>query len=166
MPRRRGMCGRRAAAALVLAAALAACGRPAPAPEQSPAERAKLLTIPDEYKNRTNPLPGSPIRAGEANLAEGRARYAQYCAVCHGQDGRGGTPLGRSLYPPASDLSSGKVRKYTDGQLYWIISEGVRFSGMPQGRLLHTEEQIWKLVLSVREIGHRGTGTQRVPQPR
>jgi len=112
----------------------------------TPDQRAKLLTIPDEYKSRANPLP-----ANYGNLTEGRARFEQYCALCHGPDGKGTTLLGRSLYPPAADLTSPQVLKYTDGQLYWIISEGIRFSGMPATRAYSTEEQIWRLVLYLRQ---------------
>ncbi len=133
---------------LVFLALLAGCGgRTQTPPEWQPSERAKLLTIPDEYKNRSNALPVT-----EANLREGRARYEQYCALCHGLDGKGQTALGRSLYPRAGDLTPPQLRKYTDGQLYWIVSEGVRFSGMPAGRGLHTEEQIWKIVLYLRQL--------------
>lgn len=117
------------------------------APGQSPAERAKLLTIPDEYKARSNPLP-----ATEANVAEGRARYEAHCADCHAPNGKGDTPLGRSLFPRAGDLTSPQTRRYSDGQLYWIISEGIRYSGMPEGRRLHSEDQIWKLVLYLRRL--------------
>jgi mono/diheme cytochrome c family protein len=113
----------------------------------TPDQRAKLLTIPDEYKSRANPLP-----ANYGNLTEGRARFEQYCALCHGPDGKGTTLLGRSLYPPAADLTLPQVSKYTDGQLYWIISEGIRFSGMPATRAYSTEEQIWRLVLHLRQI--------------
>lgn len=113
----------------------------------TPDQRAKLLTIPDEYKNRANLLP-----ANYGNLTEGRARFEQYCALCHGPDGKGTTLLGRSLYPPAADLTSPQVSKYTDGQLYWIISEGIRFSRQYPHRAYSTEEQIWRLVLHLRQI--------------
>lgn len=124
------------------------CDRRAEAPaERQPDQRAKLLTIPDEYKSMTNPLPAS-----SANLDEGRTRYEQYCPLCHGPDGKGATLLGRNLHPPASDLTSPQVQSYTDGQLYWIISEGIRFSGMPAGRTYSTEQQIWQVVLHLRRL--------------
>ncbi len=135
---------------LVLALLAAGCRRSASEPpplEQSPAERAKLLTLPDEYRSMANPLPAS-----ERNVLEGRDRYLQYCAACHGADGRGNTLLGRNLYPPASDITAPRLEKYSDGQLFWIISEGVRFSGMPGGRAMHTEDQMWKLVMWVRQL--------------
>ena len=140
---------------LILLAGCGSPGPPAPLPlEQLPSERAKLLTIPDEYKVRSNPLPAS-----EANLLEGRARYQEYCAVCHGPDGKGNTVLGRGLYPPAGDLTSPKAQIYTDGQLFWMVSEGVRFSGMPAGRAMHSEEQMWKIVLYLRQFRRHAVDT-------
>lgn len=143
--RRKQRAGMAVVAALAL---LFGCSPPKRPPvELEPDQRAKLLTLPDEYKNRKNPLP-----ALETNLNEGRARYEQYCAACHGRDGKADTPLGRSLYPRASDLTSAHVQQHSDGQLYWIVSEGIRYSGMPAGRRLHTESQIWKIVLYLRQL--------------
>ena len=143
---------------LLTVAALLGSGCARPPGEGAPTldQRAKLLTIPDEYKNRANPLP-----ANYGNLTEGRARFEQYCALCHGLDGKAATLLGRSLYPPAADLTLPQVSKYTDGQLYWIISEGIRFSGMPATRAYSTEEQIWRLVLHLRQLG--GAARQSPP---
>jgi mono/diheme cytochrome c family protein len=133
---------------VLLGLLLAGCGgRTEPAAEQQPDQRAKLLTIPDEYKNKTNPLPAS-----YGNLTEGRTRFEQYCALCHGVDGKGATLLGRTLYPPASDLTAPQMRRYSDGQLYWIAAEGIRFSGMPASRPYSTEEQIWRVVLHIRQF--------------
>ena len=144
------------AATLVTLALLAGCGernQPRSRPHSGPPDqRAKLLTIPDEYKNRSNPLP-----ATEANLEEGHTRYGEYCAGCHGCDGKADTRLGRNLYPRASDLTSPHVGQHTDGQLYWMISQGIRYSGMPAGRKLHTEEQIWQLVLYLRQLPGEAT---------
>ncbi len=140
---------------VVLCCLLASCsgepGRPVPPPDQ----RAKLLTIPDEYKTRT-----SPLAASEANWNQGRRRYQEHCALCHGGDGKGHTTLGQSLYPRAADLTLPATQKYSDGQLYWIISEGIRYSGMPIGRGLHTEPQIWQMVLYLRALA-----SSRPPAP-
>jgi mono/diheme cytochrome c family protein len=130
----------------LLLISLGGCNRPSE-PAEPPDQRAKLLTIPDEYKNRANPLPPN-----YGNLAEGRARYEQYCALCHGADGKAATLLGRSLYPAATDLTSPQTQKYTDGQLFWIVSEGIRYSGMPAARNFNTEDQSWRVVLYVRRL--------------
>ena len=131
---------------LALLLVLAGC-RASYDPRESPAQRAKLLTIPDEYRSRSNPVAPAP-----AALEEGRARFEEHCVLCHGSDGRGQTPLGRGMYPRTDDLGSPGVQRYSDGQLYWLISDGVRFSGMPAYRQKLGEDQIWKLVLHVRQF--------------
>lgn len=137
---------------LLLVLALAGCTRTVEAPplEQTPSERAKLLTIPDEYRAKSNVL-----LATAENVEAGRILFEQHCAMCHGHDGRGNTVLGRNLYPRAGDLTSDKPRRYSDGQLFWIIQEGVRFSGMPAGRTVFTEPQMWQLALYVRRLQGR-----------
>jgi len=151
---------RRAIVAVAMALALL-CGcasQKQPAVEMEPDQRAKLLTLPDEYKTRKNPLP--PL---ETNLNEGRARYEEYCAACHGRDGKADTPLGRSLYPRATDLTSAHVQQHSDGELFWIVAEGIRYSGMPAGRRLHTESQIWKIVLHLRQLARPPTSAASRP---
>lgn len=150
---------RRPAAMLVALAMLAGCGSGGQPPGEPPDQRAKLLTIPDEYKILSNPL-----AATEANLNKGRARYEQYCAACHGPDGKADTALGLNLYPRASDLTSAHVQQHTDGQLYWIVSEGIRYSGMPAGRKLHSEDQIWQIVLYLRQLSGGVPNSPEHPQ--
>ncbi len=134
------------AAALLLLAGCGAADRQAPAPDQ----RVKLLTIPDEYRGMQNPLPATP-----ANLAQGQARYAEFCVTCHAADGSGGTDLGRALYPRPHDLKSAAVQAQSDGALFWIVSEGIAYSGMPAGHRQHNEEQMWQMVLHLRALAGR-----------
>ena len=88
----------------------------------------------------------NPVTKEWLSIASQRARYEEYC------DGKADTLLGRNFYPPPGDLTAPHARQHTDGQLYWIISEGIRYSGMPAGRKLHTEEQIWQIVLYLRQL--------------
>ena len=62
---------------------------------------------------------------------QGRAHFADHCASCHGNDGRGNTEMGRNLYPKAPDMRQSGTQHLSDGELYWIIENGVRLTGMP-----------------------------------
>ncbi len=138
------------AAGLAFIFGLAACG---PGPETTfppPDQRLKLLAIPDEYKGMKNPLP-----ATRTNQQAGQKLYQEHCALCHGERGNGDTPLGRALYPRASDLASVAPQAYSDGELFWIIAQGIRYSGMPSGHGEYSEEQMWQMVLYVRALGLR-----------
>jgi len=86
------------------------------------------------------------------------------CAVCHGLDGSAQTQVGLNLYPKAADLRSPATQNSTDGELHYIVENGVRFTGMPALGNAHTQssEDSWKLVLFIRSIG-RLTGAEKSP---
>src|SRR5512140_1237138 len=105
-----------------------------------PDRRTRLLGVPDEYKGMKNPLP-----ATAANQQAGQNRYNSFCSLCHGEQGRGDVALGRTLYPRAADLTAPATQKLSDGELFWIIAQGIRYSGMPAGHDVHTEEQMWQM---------------------
>jgi mono/diheme cytochrome c family protein len=83
----------------------------------------RTKSIPESYSKLNNPLPNS-----EAVYRQGMEHFADHCAVCHGNDGRGETPFGTNLYPPPPVL---KDTKLNSGELYYTIQNGVRLSGMP-----------------------------------
>ncbi len=105
------------------------------------ANMAKEVVIPMEAKNRKNPLP-----ANQEVIEQGRELYMQSCAICHGADGRSRTNIGRGMYPPAMDLTSPHVQKWTDADLFWIIQNGIRLTGMPSWKATISDEDTWKLV--------------------
>lgn len=109
--------------------------------EATLANMAKDVVIPIEAENLKNPLPTT-----EAGLDEGKGMYLQSCAICHGTDGHGHTDLGRGMYPPAMDLTSPHVQHWTDAELFWIIQNGVRLTGMPSWKSTISEQDTWKLV--------------------
>src|SRR5262245_14177446 len=100
-------------------------------PEPSGLERGLARTVRDlaigwHMNQEANPIPGS-----DAAVAAGRAHFADHCASCHGNDGSGNTDLGRSLYPRAPDMRLAPTQKLNDGELFYIIENGVRLTGMP-----------------------------------
>ena len=92
--------------------------------EPSIADGLRDLAMPGKAKKLANPLPQSPDV-----LAKGRRHFAHDCAGCHGPDGSG-TDFGRSMYPPVPDLRDG-VKDMTEGEIHFVVSNGIRFSGMP-----------------------------------
>jgi len=103
--------------------------------------------IPAGAKEARNPLASSPRL-----LAEGRAHFADHCASCHANDGSGDTPLGRSMYPRAPDMRVPATQRLTDGELLYIIENGVRLTGMPAWGGAGKPEESWKLVLFIRHL--------------
>jgi len=83
-------------------------------------------SVPADLRRMKNPVPLTP-----QVLAEARAHFADHCATCHGNDGKGNTEMGEHLYPRASDLTSPGTQSLTDGAMFATIENGVRLTGMP-----------------------------------
>ena len=94
--------------------------------------------------------------AGPAVPVDVAALYSQNCARCHGNDGRGDTELGRGLYPRAPDMTLPATQELSDGELFWIIENGVRLTGMPAWGDLAAEggHESWELVHFIRRLPH------------
>jgi mono/diheme cytochrome c family protein len=90
------------------------------------AKRVRRLAIPSSARNLRN-----PVEAGPEALAAGMAHWADHCATCHGNDGRGATDIGRGLYPKPPDMTETATQQLADGELYYVIENGIRFTGMP-----------------------------------
>lgn len=109
------------------------------------ARRARNLSIPAEGREMSNPLSATPIV-----IAEARDHFADHCAVCHANDGSGMTEMGSNMYPPTPDMRKPDTQNLTDGQIFYIIRNGIRFTGMPgwggEG------DENWKLVLFIRHL--------------
>jgi mono/diheme cytochrome c family protein len=86
------------------------------------------------------------------SAAQGDKVYAINCSLCHGEDGRATSPMGRWMYPRAADLSSPQTQSYSDEQLFWVVKNGIRLSGMPGFAKLETDEHIWNMVDHLRTL--------------
>lgn len=100
----------------------------------------------------------NPLTATDENIHAGQRNFAAYCMVCHGLDGQNtGIPFADKMSPPVPQLSSTSVQAYTDGQLHWIIHNGISPSGMPASKEMFRDEEIWKLVLYIRHLPPKGS---------
>jgi mono/diheme cytochrome c family protein len=70
------------------------------------------------------------MRANAEMREQGRNHWADHCATCHANNGSGETEIGRSLYPKAPDMRGPETQSLSDGELYYIIRNGVRMTGM------------------------------------
>lgn len=112
------------------------------------ATQAKRILI---YKNSRSGIPSPPNNL-PASIEQGETLYGTDCAMCHGSDGHTLTDNGRWMYPRASDLTSASVQQYSDPELFWIIKNGIRFSGMPGFGRVESDEHIWDLVRYIRTL--------------
>lgn len=119
------------------------------AAEQWFARKVRAAAVPAEARALPNPVTNSPEVQNEA-----RAHWADHCAVCHSNDGSGEALMGKRTYPPAPDMRLPATQQMTDGELFYIIQNGIRFSAMPAwgGGSGHDEQGSWKLVLFIRHL--------------
>ena len=96
-------------------------------------------------------IPPAPTNL-QASIEEGDKVYATDCSMCHGSDGHTPTDSGRWMYPRAADLTSPEVQQYRDRELFWIVKNGVRLSGMPAFGRVESDEHIWNLVHYLRTL--------------
>jgi predicted CXXCH cytochrome family protein len=128
--------------------------------EKLVARAVRNVSIPSQAATEKNPLQATP-----ENLEDGRIRFLARCSVCHGSDGQGRSNMGANLYPKPPDLSAQETQNLRDGEIHYIIKNGVRLTGMPAWGNPHAEEedQSWKLVLFIRSLGPltKGEETQQ-----
>lgn len=107
------------------------------------------LATPSRFRNMAN-----PVRFTPEVLAEARHHFADHCANCHANDGSGKTSMGPNFYPPVPDLRDPVIQNMADGEIFYVIHHGIRFTGMPAWGDGSPEEDIesWKLVLFIRHL--------------
>ena len=113
--------------------------------------RIKMETIGG--KNLKNPLPDTP-----ANQKIGAEHFQHHCQVCHGLDGHNtGVPFAAQMSPPVADLGEKEIQAYSDGQLKWIIDNGIRFTGMPGWMGIVDDNEQWAIVHYLRHLPAKGS---------
>jgi len=109
----------------------------------------RSFAVPRAERNRKNPIPDSP-----EVFAEGKAHWADHCATCHANDGSGDTEMGRGMYPKPPDMRLARTQDLSDAEIFYIIENGVRLTGMPawgEGRP-EAATGSWQLVHFVRRL--------------
>ncbi|HZQ91613.1 MAG TPA: c-type cytochrome [Terriglobales bacterium] len=133
-------------------AALAACRASAPGKiETLMAEQAKKIAIGGkDWKN--------PVASSATVIDEGRMHFQHHCQICHGNDGHNtGVPFAEKMSPPVADLGDKDVQEYSDGQLKWIVENGIKMTGMPGWKGILEDDEMWKIVHFIRHLPAKGS---------
>jgi mono/diheme cytochrome c family protein len=117
--------------------------------ETAVARRVRSWATPSDYRKMAN-----PILMNDESVRNGMAHFADHCASCHANDGSGNTGMGRSMFPPAPDMRGAATQSLSDGDLFYIIEHGIRFTGMPAWSTgtAEGEEASWHLVNFIRHL--------------
>jgi mono/diheme cytochrome c family protein len=125
-----------------------------------------LATVVKQFvvsRSSREEIPPPPSNLQES-IAEGDKLYATDCSMCHGSDGHTPSDSGRWMYPRAADLTSPVVQRYSDRELFWIVKNGIRLSGMPAFGRVESDEHIWNLVNYLRTIQGSAQPKSEPPQ--
>jgi mono/diheme cytochrome c family protein len=116
--------------------------------ETAVARRLRTMAVPSEYADLRN-----PVLVNQESVRNGMAHFADHCAQCHANDGTG-AEIGKDMFPPTPDLRASATQSLGDGELFYIVEHGVRFTGMPAfgTDTLEGEESSWHLVNFIRHL--------------
>ena len=104
-------------------------------------------------KDQRNPEPDTQEVA-----SEGAEHFQHHCQICHGLDGQGtGVPLVSKMSPPIANLDTPRVQAYSDGQLKWIVENGIRSTGMPGWKGILEDQETWRIVRYLRHLPAQGS---------
>jgi len=119
--------------------------------EAALARSMRLLAMPRAARTAKN-----PVALSDEVLSEGKTHFADHCALCHGNDGAGRTEIGQNLYPKAPDMRSDQTQSLSDGEIFYVIKNGIRLTGMPAWGANTAEEdrETWSLVHFIRHLPH------------
>jgi len=117
------------------------------ATEVALARRLRSWSVPRGARKGKNPFVSSPEL-----LKESARHFADHCASCHGNDGSGATEMGHNFFPRVPDMRVDATQRLSDGELYYIIHNGVRWTGMPAWGDPDSDTDSWKLVLFIRHL--------------
>ena len=139
-----------AAVVMIVATMSWAAGQPGSV-ESAVMKRVKYWRIAGKDVN--DPLPDSAD-----TVAEGAEHFQHHCQICHGLDGQGtGVPIVSKMSPPIANLTSDRVQAYSDGQMKWIIENGIRFSGMPGWKGILDDGEMWRIIRYLRHLPPKGS---------
>src|SRR6202051_3678995 len=133
-----------------------------PAVEASVTRWALRISVPESAKKSQNPLAAD--NAASENVSAGQELYKQKCETCHGYDGSGKTEAGGGLYPPPLNLRGAEINNATDGELFYIIRNGIRNTAMPGWQM--PDQDTWRLVVFIRNLPKVATLSAATLSPR
>ncbi len=119
--------------------------------ETALARAVRHIAIPKIDREEENPW--ASVATPEV-LKDAREHFADHCSQCHANDGSGKTEMGQYLYPRAPDMRLAATQNLSDGELYYIIRNGVPLTGMPAWGEANTpqDDDSWQLVLFIRHL--------------
>jgi cytochrome c553 len=101
-----------------------------------------------------------PSLDDERMIVRGATYFSIGCAACHGEPGNPHTPVVNEMTPQAPPLSP-LIRTWTTRELYWIVDNGIKYTGMPAWATGTRPDEVWSMVAFLRQLPDMDTATYR-----
>jgi mono/diheme cytochrome c family protein len=115
-----------------------------------------LASAHEGHKRRNAPVSAkklkNPLQANEETIAAGRALFDKHCASCHGEDGKAKTEIAAAMKKRPTDLTAKEMHGITDGEIYWVTTNGIRKSGMPAFKTKAADQERWQMTVYVKHL--------------
>ncbi len=108
--------------------------------------------MPEEFKDTPDSAGKylqNPLEYNEKNIALGKRKFLTYCSPCHGNYAKGDSRL-KDNFPLPPTLHSKKVREWTDGRIYHVVTFGQGV--MPSYAKQITREERWAIIQYIRTL--------------
>ena len=122
----------------------------ADAPHAGPTRWALHALMDRSVERRAESVEATAPTDPEA-IRHGFGEYDEMCVSCHGAPGVRPSAVGRGLNPEPPDLAAPDAET-NDAELYWIVSHGIKFTGMPAFGATHSEETVWAMVAFLKQL--------------
>ena len=100
----------------------------------------------------------NPVAADQTSIAEGQKLYSKYCSECHGDTGKGDGEMAGDLTPRPPDLTDADWKHgSTDGEMFVVVRDGVKGTGMKSFAKKMTAHQMWDVINYVRSLGPKAS---------
>ncbi len=129
--------------------------------EPGPIEKTLAPWAVEQSLKKRAPQAQNPLEPTQTVLSDGLDHFREMCVLCHGAPGVEPADIGKGLNPAAPELSRPDTQEMTDGQLFWVIKNGIRMSGMAAFGASHSEQDIWKLVAFIRHLPKLTAGERK-----
>lgn len=119
--------------------------------------KALFKKIPPKAQKAKNPVKDTP--EGQAKAKE---LYGKHCAVCHGEGGKGDGPAAAGLPVKPADFTDADHQKlYSEGTMYWVVTNGWKESSMPGFAKTIPRDDRWRLVRHVLSFSQEPSPSDR-----
>ena len=120
--------------------------------DPGPVEMKIMPWVRDRSIHKRAAAVSNPFAHDPAVLPLGMEFYRESCVMCHGAPEVDVTAFAEGLNPAPPPLEDEEILRLSDGEIFWVIKNGIRMTGMPAFEDAYESEEVWQIVAYVRHL--------------